>query len=123
VRVWDPATDKRLRDLKSHDRTVAAFSPDGPLLATGGYDRTIRLWDVAAGKLLRTLAARGDLVCFPPDARLLGMAARQLNRVVKGEDAIGDLQFGWGDEAIVIGGDRWVSNSTEAMVNSKRAGP
>ncbi len=42
--------------------TTIAFSPDGQLLASGGEDRQIRLWDVKTGTCLRVLAGHPWLV-------------------------------------------------------------
>jgi WD40 repeat protein/uncharacterized caspase-like protein len=41
---------------------VLAFSPDGARLASGTYDGQIQLWDVATGRLLRTILGYTDAV-------------------------------------------------------------
>jgi WD40 repeat protein len=50
-----------------------AFSPDGSLVASACCDRTVKLWDVASGKLLHSLRHGDEVitVTFSPDGMLL----------------------------------------------------
>jgi WD40 repeat protein len=54
-----------------------AYSPDGKMLATGGYDESVRVWETAGGKELFRLPCEGTppydgrSVAFSTDGRLL----------------------------------------------------
>jgi WD40 repeat protein len=77
VRLLEAATGKEVRQLLGHREGVnrLAFAPDGNLLASGGKDRTIRLWEVKTGEERRRIAVPGERglsgVAFSPDGRVL----------------------------------------------------
>jgi WD40 repeat protein len=62
------------------DQPGMVFSPDGTLLATGGYGTAVGLWRVADGQLLNTFntgTVEGGLTAqFSPDGRLLAVGNR-----------------------------------------------
>jgi WD40 repeat protein len=74
-----------------HDDVIhaLAFNPEGKLLASCGYDRVIKLWDVSTGKELRVLRDHSDAVyalAFSPDGKLLASASA--DRAVKVWDVL-----------------------------------
>jgi len=72
--------------------TSVRFSPDGKVLAVGGY-REVRLVDPVSGKALATLSGHADYVrslAFSPDGKLLAAAGGPAQ--IGGEIKIWDMQ-------------------------------
>ncbi|TRU96403.1 MAG: protein kinase, partial [Microcystis wesenbergii Mw_QC_S_20081001_S30] len=75
------------KTLTGHSDEVfsVAYSPDGRYLASGSIDQTIKIWEVATGKELRTLTVYSYLygadVVYSPDGRYL--ASRSDDKTIK----------------------------------------
>lgn len=79
IKIWDVATGQQLHALYGHapGRWIGTlvWSLDGQLLASGGWDHSVKVWHTLTGRLVHSLEGTGNMisgVAFSPDgARLL----------------------------------------------------
>jgi WD40 repeat protein len=50
VRIWDVRTGQLMRRVKAHMDSVTciAFMPDGKGFVSGGWDKTLKYWDISS---------------------------------------------------------------------------
>ena len=71
---WSLPEDAKARLGKGHLAGVIAYSPDGAMLVSGGYDKNVRLWEVETGREKGRLAGhKGGIaaVTFSPNSTLI----------------------------------------------------
>ncbi|CAH1173660.1 unnamed protein product [Phaedon cochleariae] len=75
--LWNPEKDKKpIARLTGHQQLVndVKFSPDGRILASSSFDKSIRLWEAKTGKFICTLRGHVQavyMVAFSADSRLM----------------------------------------------------
>ena len=82
IERWSLQRKARLPAMPAYKGGIwtVAYSPDSQLLASGGHDKTIRLWSVSNGHLIRELHGHADAVrcvAFSPDGMTLASIDRQ----------------------------------------------
>ena len=80
VRIWNAAKGALTKTLVGHKHIVtsAAFSPDGRLVVSGGWDNSVMIWNSHTGTLFRTLRGHGAMVravAFSPDGKYVASGA------------------------------------------------
>jgi WD40 repeat protein len=124
VALWRVPDGRQVATFKADPQWVpsVAFSPDGSLIAAGGYiDKQVTLWDVATGKLVGrlphpTILAR---LAFDPAGRTLATLAgdgtvrlwdvasrRQIGLALPGPPGYGTVGFDpSGNQLVILYGD------------------
>ncbi len=82
---WDRLAQAGLPTLEAHrwGITCVGYSPDGTQLACAGLDQTVNIWDVAGGRVVRSLPEHGEAghadtitsIAFSRDGKRLASAS------------------------------------------------
>jgi WD40 repeat protein len=80
IRLVDPRDGRELQALNGHVGMIhdAGWSRDGSLIATSGFDETVRVWETATGRQLLCVKPLPSFACsvaFSPDGRQVAVGS------------------------------------------------
>ncbi|HSE16880.1 MAG TPA: caspase family protein [Pyrinomonadaceae bacterium] len=102
IKLWETATNRKLRDLSSSGQTTMALAPalafsrDNRLVAASGSDNSVTVWDVLSGRELQRLGGNAQASFMGSLGGVFFIAFTPDNRVVTVSDAarVWDLATG-----------------------------
>lgn len=77
VKLWNLNTGEQVSTLSEHSHYIVSldFAPNGRILASGGADEIIKLWDIETGKVLEHFSSpQLNMIAISPNGRLLASA-------------------------------------------------
>ncbi len=75
--LWDVNSGRQIRTMNGHEADIKdiAISADGKYLVSCSWDKTVKIWDVSSGEIVRSLTpiqgSNATAVCFGPQDNLV----------------------------------------------------
>src|SRR6185369_3146897 len=129
IKLWETATNRKLRDLSSSGQTTVAIAPaiafsrDSRLVAASAADNSVKVWDVLSGRELQHLGGSGQgsimgsfgvyFIAFASDNRLVTVSdAARVWDLATGRQ-LQSLQMGLEGAMAIMGADGSITLSAD----------
>lgn len=126
VKIWSVESGRTITSLhgdhdwgRSFSILCVAFSPDGSRIATGSFDKNVRIWNARTGREIRAIEGHSNNVlgvAFSPDSKRLASAStdgtlavwdvatgKELTRLTGHKNPVFSVQFSHSGKRIISG--------------------